>query len=127
MQNSAAFGRGSIATCRVSFAGQEDEDEEVNTQVNEDKFKGLFTRLMREYVQSKGNERSIGIQWSQRPDRIQQCHQVLQVWRTGAHVPRMSQRREEGRCLQKLATCVQTVLVSEARSHLAEAESRRGI
>ena len=59
VQNSAvnlkAFGRGGIATRRVSFAGQEDEDEEVNTQVNEEKFRDLFTRLMREYEQGKGD------------------------------------------------------------------------
>ena len=45
---------GGIATRRVSFAGQEDDDEEVNTQVNEEKFKDLSTRLMREYEQGKG-------------------------------------------------------------------------
>ena len=59
VQNSAvnlkAFGRGGIATRLVSFAGQEDEDEEVNTQVNEEKFRDLFTRLMREYEQGKGD------------------------------------------------------------------------
>ena len=59
VQNSAvnlkAFGRGSIATHRVIFAGQEDDDEEVNTQVNEEKFRDLFTRLMREYEQGKGD------------------------------------------------------------------------
>ena len=42
--------------CRVSFAGQEDNDEEVNTQVSEDKFKDLFTRLMKEYEQAKSDK-----------------------------------------------------------------------
>ena len=51
--NPKAFGRGSIGTRRVSFARQ--EDEEVNNQVHEEKFKDLFTRLMREYEQGKGD------------------------------------------------------------------------
>ena len=59
VQNSAvnlkAFGWGSIAMRRMSFAGQEGDDEGVNTQVNEYKFKDLFTRLMREYEQNKGD------------------------------------------------------------------------
>ena len=59
VQNSAvnlkAFSQGGIATRRVSFARQEDEDEEVNTQVNEEKFRDLFTRLMREYEKGKGD------------------------------------------------------------------------
>ena len=52
--NLKAFGRGSIVARRANSSRQEDDDEEVNTQVNENKFKDLFTSFMRKYEQAKG-------------------------------------------------------------------------
>ena len=75
--NLKAFGRGGIVTCRVSFAGQEDEDEEVNTQVNEEKFWDLFIRLMREYEQGKGDRdpgESNGLRDQTEPSNAIRCY-----------------------------------------------------
>ena len=131
VQNSAvdlkAFGWGSMAALQVSFAGQEDDDEEVNTQVNEDKFKDLFTRLMREYQQAKGERDLEG--FSSRREHVR-ASSAIRCYRCGGRgkCPENVAKNGGGALLAvKLATCVQTVLVSKVCSHPAEAEARRGI
>ena len=51
VQNSAvnlkAFGRGSVTTRQVSFVGQDDDDD-VRTQISDERFKDLFAKLMKE-------------------------------------------------------------------------------
>ena len=58
VQNSAvnlkAFGRGSVTTRQVSFVGQDDDDD-VRTQISDEKFKDLFAKFMKEYEQGKSD------------------------------------------------------------------------
>ena len=53
-----AFGRGSVTTRQVSFVGQDDDDD-VRTQISDERFKDLFAKLMKEYEQGK-SDRDLG-------------------------------------------------------------------
>ena len=78
----------------MSFAGQEDDDEEVNTQVNENKFKDLFTRLMKEYEQAKSDRDLEGS--SSRREHVGPSN-AMRYYRCGGQGHMSRECRKEGR------------------------------
>ena len=91
--NLKAFGLGSVTTRQVSFVGQDDDDD-VRTQISDERFKDLFAKLMKEYEQGK-SDRDLGASRGRRGQTGSSS--AIMCFNCGTRGHMSSECRKEGR------------------------------